>query len=126
MIDAEVCFDGKDYEGALEYFQSGFKIIPEPQNKYEETTSVIGAIADCFYSLKDFEKAEQALRDVLLCPGGADNPFIRLRRGQVYHYLGNREQARTELTTAFLNGGLEIFEGEDEFKEIIADVIDSF
>lgn len=123
MADGEIWFGGEDYEGAREFFQEAFKLIPEPQYEYSESTQAIGALADCFYFLEDFKKARAALEDILICPGGAGNPFIRLRRGQVFHRLGDLEKARVELTTAYLNGGRDVFEDEAEYLNLISDVI---
>ncbi len=123
MADGEICFDGEDYKGASRYFQDAFKLVPEPKREFEESTQAIGALADCFYFLGDYEKAQAALDDVLLCPGGAANPFVRLRRGQVFHGIGESEKARIELTTAFLNGGTDVFDGEEEFLDLISDVV---
>lgn len=123
MTSGEICFDGGDYEGALQFYQEAFKLIPKPKREFAESTQAIGALADCFYFLKDFEKAKAALEDILLCPGGAANPFIRLRRGQVFHRTGDTEKARSELTLAFLNGGKDVFEDEEEFLELISDVV---
>ena len=124
MSDGEMLFGSEDYDGARSYFQNAFKLIPEPKQEYNETTRAIAGLADCFYFLKDYAKAQAALDDVMACPGGAANPFIQLRRGQVKHLTGNLEQARIELTTAYLNGGLEVFEGEDEYLALISDVVD--
>jgi len=123
MADGEICFDGGDYEGANQLYREAFKLIPEPKREFAESTQVIGALADCFYHLGDLEKTQAALDDILLCPGGAANPFLRLRRGQVFHQMGNIEKARTELTAAFLNGGVEVFKNEEEYLELISDVV---
>ncbi|QDU80463.1 hypothetical protein Pla110_21930 [Polystyrenella longa] len=123
MTDGELCFDGEDYEAERLLFQDASKLIPDPKRDHEEATQAIGAIADCFYKLRECAKAQAALNDILLCPGGASNPFIRLRRGQVFHQLGDPEKARTGLTTAFLNGGSEVFDGETEYLELISDVV---
>lgn len=123
MADGETCFNGSDYEGARQLYQEAFKLIPEPKREFAESTEVIGALADCFYFLQDYEKAKAALDDILLCPGGAANPFVRLRRGQVFHRTGDIEKARTELTTAFLNGGTDVFNGEGEYLDLISDVV---
>lgn len=49
---------------------------------------------------------------VMLCPNALDNPFVWLRRGQVYFELGNLDQAADSLASAFMLGGAEIFEVE--------------
>ncbi len=123
MADGEICFDGGDFEGARQLYQEAFKLIPEPKREFAESTQAIGALADCFYFLEDFEKAKAALDDILLCPGAAANPFIRLRRGQVFHRTGDTEKARAELTTAYLNGGTDVFKDEEEYLELISDVV---
>lgn len=126
MADGEVWFEGGDFENAREFYERAFKLIPEPKQEFHESTQVIGALADCFYFLKDYNKALAALEDVLRCPGGGANPFIRLRRGQVYHHLGDSKKAGIELTTAYFNGGTEVFEGEEEYLALISDVVSEF
>lgn len=123
MTNAEICFDDKDYEGARLLYQEAFKLIPDPKREFDESTQAIGALADCFFFMHDYKKAKAALDDVLLCPGGAANPFIRLRRGQVFQKTGDIQKARTELTTAYLNGGTDVFKGEEEFLALISDVV---
>jgi tetratricopeptide (TPR) repeat protein len=124
LADGEICFDGKDYDGALAIYREAFHLIPEPRVDHGESTQVIAAIGDCFCQLGDFEKSLDAFEDVLLCPGGAANPFIRLRRGQVCHHIGDAKRAQTELVCAYMNGGLEVFEGEDPmYLELIRDSI---
>ena len=124
MADGDLIFNGEDYEEAINLFDEAYQLIPEPRIDRYETTRALTAIGDCFVQLRQFDKAEQVFRDVLLCPDAAANPFVRLRRGQVYQNLGNREQARTELTCAYMNGGLEVFEGEERYLELIKDVVD--
>lgn len=36
MADGDVCFDGGDYEGACQRYQSAFKLIPDPQREFPE------------------------------------------------------------------------------------------
>ena len=90
-----------------------FHLIPEPKQQHAESTRVITGLGDCFYALEDFTKAKAAFDDVLLCPDGAGNPFVRLRRGQSSHQLGNHNDAIVDLTCAYLNGGENVFDGED-------------
>jgi hypothetical protein len=42
------------------------------------------------------------------------NPFIHLRLGQAQLELGNEERAADELMRAFMGGGHEIFESDDQ------------
>lgn len=123
MNDGEPPFQANDYETARQIFQAAHKLIPQPRDAYQESTQALGALADCFYFLEDYHQARLVLEDLLRCPGGAANPFLRLRRGQVFHRLGDTDQARVELTTAYLNGGREVFAGEEEYLALIADVV---
>jgi predicted Zn-dependent protease len=49
----------------------------------------------------------------MLCPNAPDNPFLWLRRGQVYFELGDMKQAQDSLASAFMLAGRAIFETED-------------
>ena len=49
----------------------------------------------------------------VLRPKALDNPFIWLRRGQVYFELGDTRLAEDGLASAFMLGGREIFSGQD-------------
>lgn len=113
LQDAEICFDGDDPHGALEYFREAFHLILEPRQQHPESTRVIAGLGDCFFLLGDYEKAKAAFDDVLLCPDGAANPFVRLRRGQSSFKLGDKLAAIVDLTCAYLNGGEEVFSNED-------------
>ncbi len=123
MRDGETCFDGDDLSGAQQYFEEALSLIPEPKQKHAEATQVVVALADCLCRLGEYEKAMFALDDALLCPGGAANPFIRLKRGQVLSRLGEAKKAKLELTTAYLNGGPDVFEGNSGLLDLIADVV---
>ncbi len=94
MRDGEICFDGDDLSNAQEYFEEALSLIPEPKQKHAEATQVVVALADCLYRLGEYEKAILALDDALLCPGGAANPFIRLKRGQVLLPAGRRQKSQ--------------------------------
>lgn len=113
LADAEICFDGDDSIGALEYFREAFHLIPEPKQQHAEATRVIAGMGDCFFAVGDYTKAKAAFDDALLCPDGAGNPFVRLRRGQSAYQLGAKTDAIVDLTCAYLNGGEDVFSGED-------------
>jgi hypothetical protein len=56
----------------------------------------------------------------MLCPNALENPFIWLRRGQVYFELGDMRLAEDGLASAFMLGDKNIFEGEDpKYSEFI-------
>jgi tetratricopeptide (TPR) repeat protein len=123
MRDAEMMMAESAYTDAFSHFKTALAEVPEPQGDHYEATRAVTGIADCYYFLGKYEQAEQPLRDLLLLPEGAANPYIRLRRGQVFHHLGDAKAAATEWTCAFLNGGREVFAGETDCKEEIDAVI---
>jgi len=69
-------------------------------------------IGDAQFLAREYEKSRVALTQVMLCPNALDNPFISLRRGQVYFELGDTRLAEDSLASAFTLGGTEIFDSE--------------
>lgn len=114
MRDADMMMADAAYKDAFSSFKTALAEVPEPQADHYEATRAIVGIADCYYLLGNYKDAEQPLRDLLLLPEGAANPYIRLRRGQVFFHLGNEAAAATEWTCAYLNGGREVFDGETD------------
>ena len=129
MEDGELLASESEYKDAFSCFKNALGEVPGNASDHYEATRAVTAIADCYYFLGQYENAEKPLRDVLLLPDGAANPYIRLRRGQVFHHLGDAAAAAKEWTCAYLNGGDEVFEGETDCKteidEIVADLKDS-
>lgn len=123
--DGEDRFIDKDYVAALELYREAESLLPPEIEEYPEATTVLTAIADCYFHLDQFEEADAVLRRVIRCPDGSVNSFIRLRRGQVALKLERKDQAYQELTCAFLNDGDRIFEGESaEFQPIFDEIIE--
>jgi len=123
MRDADLMMAEDAYKEAFAHFKAALAEIPEPQSDYYEATRAVTGIADCYYFLGKFQEAEQPLRDLLLLPDGAASPNVRLRRGQVFHHLGDKKAAATEWTCAFLNGGRAAFAGETDCSEEIAAIL---
>ena len=71
------------------------------------------AIGDSFYLAGDYESARVALNRAQLFDDSRENPFIWLRRGQVYFELGDTKLMDDCLASAYMLGGDEIFDGED-------------
>lgn len=117
--------DQSAYREAFEHFKSALSQIPEPQDEHYEATRAITGMADCYYFLKKFDLAARALDDLLQLPQGAANPYIRLRRGQVFFHLGDAAAAATEWTCAYLNGGREVFANETDCAAEIEAVVAS-
>lgn len=123
--DSEECFRNSDYSAALELYREAESLLPTEIEDHPEATTVLTAMADCYFHLEQFEEADAVLRRVIRCPDGSVNSFIRLRRGQVALKLGRKDQAYQELTCAFMNEGDRIFEGESaEFQPIFDEIIE--
>lgn len=114
----------QQYQEALRLYREAVELIPEPFEDQEVSTEILAAVGDVYFLMGELEKARKAFSDVMLCPGAPANEYIRLRRGQVAFELGDLKAAKTELATAYMNGGEEVFEGEDpKYWEFIKPVL---
>ena len=98
---------------AVSHFDQALSMVPVPPHEWEAATWIFTAIGDTQFLAAEYEKARVALTNVMLCPNALDNPFIWLRRGQVYFELGDTRLAEDSLASAYMLGGKEIFSGED-------------
>lgn len=64
-------------------------LVPESITDWVASTWILTAIGDALFSLKSYEKARQALLDVIHCTDAIGNPFIHLRLGEVQFEMGN-------------------------------------
>ncbi len=101
------------FPDALARYEQALSLLPTPVHDWEAATWIYAAIGDAHFLAGDFERARQALTTVMLCPNALDNPFLWLRRGQVYFELGDMKQAQDGLASAFMLAGREIFDRED-------------
>jgi tetratricopeptide (TPR) repeat protein len=98
---------------AIKFYVEALTLLPEPITDWEASTWILTSIGDAYFNLGNFERARQALIDVMHCPNAIGNPFIHLRLGQVQFELGNMERAQDELVRAYLIEGEEIFKEDD-------------
>ncbi len=114
-----ICAEGDSFAEAARFpdalarYEQALSLLPIPVHVWEAATWIYAAIGDAHFLVGDFERACQALTAVMLCPNALDNPFLWLRRGEVYFELGDMKQAQDALASAFMLGGREIFERED-------------
>jgi tetratricopeptide (TPR) repeat protein len=101
------------YSDALARFKQALALLPVPHLEWEAATWIYAALGETYFLAGDFECARQALTTIMLCPAALDNPFVWLRRGQVYFELGDMQQAQDSLASAFMLAGREVFEHED-------------
>jgi tetratricopeptide (TPR) repeat protein len=101
------------YEAAIETFEEALTLLPPPPHKWEAATWLFVAVGDAAFQAQNYERAREALREAILCPGAIGNPFVHLRRGQVFFELNDLSAAGEELTGAYMLEGSAIFEQED-------------
>ncbi len=99
-----------DIETALENYHEAWGLVPEPKEDWEAATWILSAIGDAHFQVLDFNHAASAFSNALRCPDGLGNCFIHLRLGQSQFALGNVDQAKDELTRAYMGGGRELFQ----------------
>ncbi len=106
-------FEQGAIQEAIEVFENGIALIPYPKIEYEATLWFTTALADCFWYLREYEKAHHYLDLSMDIFTGQRNPFVRLRLGQVLYELGLMEKAKEELLVGLEISGKDLFEGED-------------
>ena len=100
-------------KAAIAEYTRALGLLPEPIHEWEAATWLFTAIADAYWTLRDYEEAYKALQSALLSPEGIGNPFIHLRLGQIHYELGDMKRAIDDLLRAYMGADEEIFEGED-------------
>lgn len=106
--------DAENFEDAVEKYETALKLLPAPVERWEAATWIYTALGDAYFLSGRFNDAAEPLRAVMFCPGALDNPFIRLRRGQVAFERGNLKVAEQELACAYMLGGEEVFSADDD------------
>jgi tetratricopeptide (TPR) repeat protein len=98
-------FDRQQYQSALQQFFQAWRLIPKPQNLYQESGWVLTAIGDTYIAKEEYNSAAEALRSAICCYLAADNPVIHLMLAQAYFELDQQQQAKDHLSQAVTTGG---------------------
>ena len=98
---------------ALGKYAEAWALISEPKQGWKISTSVISAIADCWFLAGDFDEVLRALEFGMNCPDAVGNPFLHLRLGQALLERGQEERAAEELMRAYEAHGEKIFAQEN-------------
>lgn len=108
---ADLLMEQGRFAEAIQLYQDGLELIPEPKSTYEVTLWFLVAIGDAYWHLQEWEHALPYFEQSKEVLGGQENPFVWLRLGQLYYELGDLVSAQQALQT-----GLEM-EGEALFEE---------
>ena len=116
--------DTKEYQRAKDKFILALDLVPNPKTDWEAATWLYVALGDVSFLLQSFDEAKDYMFDALNCPDSLDNPFIMLRLGQSLFEIGeDMDRAKDFLMKAYMLGGNDIFDGEDEkYFEMIRDI----
>lgn len=121
--EAYKAYDQQDHKGALRVFYQAWLKLPKPQNDHLESSWVLTGIGDCYFKLRQFQQAIEALNSALHCPSGDKSAFIHLRLGQCLLDIGETGSARRSLFKAFTLGGPQAFSQEaSKYLESINDL----
>jgi tetratricopeptide (TPR) repeat protein len=110
---ANVHIEAKRWAAAGKLLWDAFDLIPEPRERYAETTWVVASIGDVLLGEREWDKARQAFEDAIGLPGGLGNPYLHMRLGQAEYEVGNLGRASEELMRAYMGAGDELFRDED-------------
>jgi hypothetical protein len=113
LAKGETLIDKGQDEEALAQFQAAWDLLPEPKNEQEPAIRILGAMADCYFYLQEWEGCRQAVQHAFRCGADVGNPFLRLRLGQSLYELGDEREAANWLVPVYLQEGRKPFEGED-------------
>lgn len=104
------------YEEAIQVWEEGLNLIPEPQQFYSETIWFLAAIGDVYFNKQLYSKAHGYFDKARgnLSGEGYGNPFIMLRLGECCLETGDEKDATEYLLRAYMMEGKEIFEPDED------------
>ncbi|MBO9710610.1 MAG: hypothetical protein J7521_20605 [Caulobacter sp.] len=101
------------FDEAIARYEAAWEALPEPKQVWNAATWILGAIGDVAFQAGQTSLAIDALGSAIQCPGGTDNPFLRMRLGQALLDAGDEDSAAHALGRALALAGPEIFTRED-------------
>ncbi len=106
----------KRYEDALQAWQEGLNLIPEPQQFYSETVWFLAAVGDVYFQKGMYSLAHECFDKARgnLSGAGYGNPFVMLRLGECCLEIGDEKNALEYLLRAYMMEGEDIFEPDDD------------
>lgn len=101
---------------AVQAWQEGLALIPEPQQFYSQTVWFLAAIGDVYFQQGEYALAYECFDKARgnMTGEGYGNPFIMLRLGECCLEIGDEKNALEYLLRAYMFEGKEIFEPDDD------------
>lgn len=101
---------------AVQAWQAGLALIPEPQQFYGQTVWFLAAIGDVYFQQGEYALAHECFDKARgnMTGAGYGNPFIMLRLGECCLEIGDEKNAIEYLLRAYMMEGREIFEDEEK------------
>src|SRR5687767_601220 len=105
--------DDQEDGAALKCFRAAWDALPEPRDEQGPAVRILAAIADSHFHLGEWGACRAAVQHAFRCGAGVNNPFLRLRLGQVLYEMGDEREAANWLAPAYLSEGRVLFEDVD-------------
>lgn len=102
-----------DTKNAFMSYVDALNFLPDPFDSWHATGWILSRMGECCFRLSAFKKATQIYIDLMWVPGAIGNPWIHLRKGQIEFEQNDLERAADDLMRAYMGGGKEIFEKEN-------------
>ena len=101
---------------AVQAWQAGLALIPEPQQFYGQTVWFLAAIGDVHFQQGEYALAHECFDKARgnMTGAGYGNPFIMLRLGECCLEIGDEKNALEYLLRAYMFEGKDIFEPDDD------------
>lgn len=103
-------------EEAIQAWEEGLALIPEPRQFYSEAVWFLAAIGDIYFLKGLYPQAHKYFDAARgnLSGAGYGNPFIMLRLGECCLELGEEKNATEYLLRAYMLEGKDIFEPDED------------
>lgn len=118
--------DKEQYDKAIQAWQEGLDLIPEPKQMYSETIWFLASIGDVYFSQHKYVEAYECFDKARgnLSGEGYANPFIMLRLGESCLEIGDEKNAIEYLLRAYMLEGKDIFEEDLKYFEFLKTHVD--
>ena len=111
---------------AAQMYMQALHLLPKPIEQWEAATWLSGRAVDALFKDRKYAEALTEMRQTMRMPGALENPFIRLRYGQLLFEAGDFAHAKQELLVAYTTEGATIFEEDNpKYLEFIKDMIEA-